>query len=427
MAIIGASPARGDARAKVTGQAVYPADITFPGMIYGHTVRSPHAHARIVHLDTAAALQVPGVICVLTARDIPGHNGQGVLFQDMPVLAGEEVRSVNDVVALVGATTPAAAREGAARVKVDYEELPALLDPVAAMQPGAPRVHPDRENIIYHLPIRKGDIQAGFATADVIVENTYRTQLLDHAFLQPEAAVARLDERDHLVIYVATQYVHWDRTEVARVLGWNQDRIRIVAPMVGGAFGGREDMTLQTLVALLAVHTRRPAKMVLNREESFQAHSKRHPMIMRYKTGATRAGKLTALEAEIIGDSGAYSSWAPNVLRKAAIHATGPYVVPHVKIDAYAVYTNNPFTGAMRGFGATQPPLAYESQMDELAARLGLHPFTIRWLNAFRQGDVTATGQVLESSVGLTETMLQAARAAGWSPADLIPGQKADG
>jgi CO/xanthine dehydrogenase Mo-binding subunit len=395
-------------------------------MIYGQAVRSPYAHARIVNIDTSDALQVPGVLCVLTARDIPGHNGQGVVYQDMPVLARDEVRSVNDVVALVGATTPAAARAGAAKVKITYEELPALFDPIEAMQPGAPRVHPDRENIIYHLPIRKGNIEAGFAAADVIVENTYRTQLLDHAFLQPEAAVARVDERGHLVIYVATQYVHWDRVEVARVLGWNQDRIRIVAPAVGGAFGGREDMTLQTLVALLAVHTRRPAKMVLTREESFLAHSKRHPMIMRYKTGATRDGKLTALEAEIIGDSGAYSSWAPNVLRKAAIHATGPYVIPNVKIDAYAVYTNNPFTGAMRGFGATQPPLAYESQMDELASRLGIHPFTIRWLNAFRQGDVTATGQVLESSVGLTETMQQAARAAGWSLAELIPGGMQD-
>jgi CO/xanthine dehydrogenase Mo-binding subunit len=395
-------------------------------MIYGQAVRSPYAHARIVNIDTSDALQVPGVLCVLTARDIPGHNGHGVVYQDMPVLARDEVRSVNDVVALVGATTPAAARAGAAKVKITYEELPALLDPVAAMQPGAPRVHPDRDNIIYHLPIRKGNIEAGFAAADVVVENTYRTQLLDHAFLQPEAAVARVDERGHLVIYVATQYVHWDRVEVARVLGWNQDRIRIVAPAVGGAFGGREDMTLQTLVALLAVHTRRPAKMVLTREESFLAHSKRHPMIMRYKTGATRDGKLTALEAEIIGDSGAYSSWAPNVLRKAAIHATGPYVIPNVKIDAYAVYTNNPFTGAMRGFGATQPPLAYESQMDELASRLGIHPFTIRWLNAFRQGDVTATGQVLESSVGLTETMQQAARAAGWSLAELIPGGMQD-
>ncbi|GEA19504.1 xanthine dehydrogenase family protein molybdopterin-binding subunit [Moorella sp. E306M] len=426
MAVVGTSPPRVDARAKVTGQAIYPADLNFPGMIYGQAVRSPYAHARIVNIDTSDALQVPGVLCVLTARDIPGHNGHGVVYQDMPVLARDEVRSVNDVVALVGATTPAAARTGAAKVKITYEELPALLDPVAAMQPGAPRVHPDRDNIIYHLPIRKGNIEAGFAAADVVVENTYRTQLLDHAFLQPEAAVARVDERGHLVIYVATQYVHWDRVEVARVLGWNQDRIRIVAPAVGGAFGGREDMTLQTLVALLAVHTRRPAKMVLTREESFLAHSKRHPMIMRYKTGATRDGKLTALEAEIIGDSGAYSSWAPNVLRKAAIHATGPYVIPNVKIDAYAVYTNNPFTGAMRGFGATQPPLAYESQMDELASRLGIHPFTIRWLNAFRQGDVTATGQVLESSVGLTETMLQAARAAGWSLAELIPGGMQD-
>lgn len=422
MTIIGASPPRVDALAKVMGQAIYPGDIRFQGMIYGHTVRSPYAHARIINIDISAALEVPGVICVITAKDVPGHNGQGVLYQDMPVLAYDEVRSVNDVVALVGATTRAAARTGAARVKVTYAELPALFDPLLAMQPGAPRVHPDRDNIIYHLPIRKGNTEQGFAAADVIVENMYTTQLLDHAFLQPEAAVAHLDERGHLVIYAATQYVHWDRIEVARVIGWNLDRIRIVAPAVGGAFGGREDMTLQTLVALLAVHTRRPAKIVLNREESFLAHSKRHPMIMRYKTGATREGKLTALEAEIIGDSGAYSSWAPNILRKAAVHATGPYTIPNVKIDAYAVYTNNPFTGAMRGFGATQPAFAYESQMDELAKLLGIHPFTFRWLNAFKQGDVTATGQVLESSVGLRETMLKAGQAMGLTEEQLFTG-----
>lgn len=411
--LIGKSVGRIEGVAKVTGRALYPADISFPGMLYGKAKRIPVASARIKKVEVGPALKIPGVAAVLTSSDVPGYNGHGVLIPHMPVLAGERVRSVNDVVAVVAAEDEETAEKACEAIKVEYEPLPAVFDPLEAMQPGAPLIH-EEGNVLYHIKIRRGDIEVGRKASTVIVSNTYRTPMMDHAFLQPEAVVARVDQRGHIEIHVATQYPHWDRAEVARALGLAQDRVRIITTTVGGAFGGREDMTLQILAALLAYRTGRPVKMVNSREESFYSHSKRHPMIMKYTTGADKEGRLTFVEAEIIGDSGAYASWSPNVLRKAAVHATGPYYVPNVKIDAYAVYTNNPFTGAMRGFGATQPPVAYEGQMDLLAAQLGLHPFTIRWRNILRQGDVTATGQVLERSVGLEACLLAAARAAGW-------------
>jgi CO/xanthine dehydrogenase Mo-binding subunit len=326
----------------------------------------------------------------------------------------EVVRSVNDVIAAVAAETLAAAEEALRQIKVELVPLPAVFDPLAAMEPGASQVHPEG-NIAYHLKIRKGSIEEGFARATVIVEDTYRSQMVDHAFLQPEAVLAEFNHEGHLVLQVATQYPHWDRTELSRALNLPEEQIRVITPAVGGAFGGREDMTLQIQAGLLALKTSCPIKIVCSREESFLAHSKRHPMVMQYKTGADREGRLTAVEAKIVGDTGAYASWGPNVLRKAAVHATGPYVVPNVKVDAYAVYTNNPFAGAMRGFGATQPAVAYEAQMDRLAEELGLHPFAIRWVNALTEGSVTATGQVLESSVGLRQTMAEAASGAGWS------------
>lgn len=411
--VVGSSPVKVDGRGKVTGQTCFPADLKVDGMLYGQLLRSPVPHANIVGIDIEKAKKVPGVKVVLTGEDVPGHNGHGVLFDHMPVLANRKVRSVNDVIAAVAAETTEAAREAVEKIAVHYEELPAVFDPVEAMKPEAPKIH-DEGNIVYHLRIRKGNVEEAFQNAAVIIEETYTTQMVDHAFLQPESALATIDDQGHLTLQVATQYPHWDRTEVARALGIAQHKVRIITTAVGGAFGGREDMTLQIQAGLLALKTGRPVKITCNRKESFHAHSKRHPMILRYKSGAAKNGQLLALEAEIIGDTGAYASWAPNVLRKAAVHATGPYVIPNVKIDSYAVYTNNPFAGAMRGFGAAQPPVAYEAQMDRLAEALGLDPFTIRWRNAFRQGDVTATGQVLEESVGLCQTMEKAAEAMGW-------------
>jgi len=417
--VVGTSPGRLEGLGKVTGKAKFPADYYEPGMLYGKTLRTKIASGRIVNIDTSKAKALPGVRRVVTAKDVPGHNGHGVIFPDAPVLVESRIRSVNDAIALVAADTEEIAAEAIELIKVEYEELPGVFDPREAMQENAPKVW-EKGNILYHLPIRKGDVEKGFAEADIIVENTYSTQMVDHAFLQPEAAICTINERGHLELRVATQYVHWDRVEIARALGLNINQVRVVCTAVGGAFGGREDMTVQIHCALLTWLTKKTVKMVYDRHESFHAHSKRHPIYMEYKTGATKDGRLTAVEARIIGDSGAYASWAPNILRKAAVHATGPYQVPNVKIDSYAVFTNNPFTGAMRGFGAAQPPIAYEAQMDLLAEKLGLHPFTIRWRNAFEEGSVTATGQVLETSVGLKESLLAAAKAFGWDVEQLL-------
>jgi len=411
--LIGSSIPRVDAAGKLRGRTRFPADESLPGMLWAAVLKSPVASARLLNLDISTAGKVPGVVKILTAADIPGENGQGVLFPDMPVLVTDRIRSVNDNLALVVGVTPEVCAEAVARLIPEYEELPAVFDPREALKPNAPLVHAN-SNLLYHLPIRKGNPDEGLARSAVVVEDTYTTQMVDHAFLQPEAALAYLDHRGHLVVKVATQYPHWDRSEIARALNWPQNKIQVVGLPVGGAFGGREDMTLQNLVALAAVKTLRPVKMVLNRRESFLTHSKRHPMYLKYKTGADSRGRLLALEAEIVGDTGAYASWAPNILRKAAVHATGPYVVENVRVDAYAVYTNNPFAGAMRGFGAAQPPVAVESQMDRLAEALGMDPLEIRRLNAFEEGSVTATGQVLYAGVGLKETMDQAARSFHW-------------
>jgi len=404
--VVGHRVERADAWGKVYGQTKFPADVQAAGQIYAVIVRSPHAHARIRSIDMTNAW-LPGVVAILTASDVP-HNGHGVLFRDQPVLVEEHVRMVGDPIVAIGAESLAVAREAAQLVAIDYEILPGLFDPEEAMRPDAPPLHPELHgpsNILYHLPIRKGDMAAGWAQAEVVVENQYSTQMVDHAFLQPEAVLAWVDERGHVVVEVATQYAHYDRGEIAHALGIRASQVQVRTLAVGGAFGGREDVSLQIVAALMAYKTGRPVKMENTREESFFSHCKRHPMRLYYKTGATRDGRLVALEARIIGDAGAYASWSTNILRKAAVHATGPYEIPNVQIDSFAVLTNNPYTGAMRGFGAAQPVLAYESQMDLLAQRLGLSPWEIRMRNLLRVGSATATGQVLTGSVGLAQCL----------------------
>ncbi|KUO51221.1 MAG: aldehyde oxidase [Desulfitibacter sp. BRH_c19] len=423
--VIGQNSIKVDALSKVTGRAQYPADLEMGNMLYGRLFQLDVAHARIIDININEAQKLPGVKVVLTGKDVPGLNGQGVLFADMPVLSADRIRSINDVVAIVVAEREDIAEEALTKIKVEYEELPAVFDAEEAMKEDAPKVH-DNNNIIYHLKIRKGNVEDGFEKAAAVIEDIYTTQMVDHAFLQPEGCLAYLDNRGHLVIHVATQYIHWDRYEISRALNMPVHKIKVINTSVGGAFGGREDITLQIRTALLALKTGKPVKMVSDRKESFKIHSKRHPIKMYYKTGADAEGKLTALEARIIGDTGAYASWAPNIMRKAAIHATGPYNIPNVKVDSFAVYTNNPFAGAMRGFGAAQPPLAHESQMDRIAEKLGIHPFTIRWLNAMEEGSETATEQVLDTSVGLKECMRVTAAAAGWNLEELTGGGSND-
>nr|WP_278184228.1 molybdopterin cofactor-binding domain-containing protein [Alkaliphilus metalliredigens] len=400
--IVGKRAIRVDGRSKVTGQATYPEDLQMEGMCYGRTLRSEKPHAYFT-LNTEKAEAIEGVLCILTSKDVP-HNHHGVLLKDHEVFCAHKVRRVGDPMAFVVAENEKVAEQAMEAIEVSYEELQGVFDPEEAMADSAPQVH-DKSNVIYHYKIRRGDIQEAFKQCHVVVEGEYRTDMVDHAFLQPESGIAYTEEDGTIVICVANQYPHFDQLEVAEALEVELDTIRIINPAVGGAFGGREDITLQIHLALATQRVGRPVKATYSREESFDAHSKRHGMKMKYRTGADQQGKLLAMEATVIGDTGAYASWAINVARKAGVHATGPYEIPNVKVDSYAVYTNNPFAGAMRGFGAAQTPIAHEQQIDEIGVKLGIDPITMRVINGFKTGSETATGQILEESAPFEECL----------------------
>lgn len=396
---IGKSISRVDARSKVTGKTLFPQDIYIDGMLYGKTLRSRVPKARI-EVDTSKAEKLAGVVRIFTAKDVPGEKHHGVLFKDHEVFCENEVRRAGDPIAFIVAETQEIAREAIEKIEVRYEELEGVFDPVLAMSEDSPRVHENHSNICYHYSLRKGDVEEAFKECDVIAENEYKVGMVDPAFMQPEAGVAYMED-EKVVVCVSSQYPHFDRLEIAAALGIDESEVTCLNPAVGGAFGGREDITMHIHLALAAKELKRPVKAVYNRKESFLAHAKRHSVKMRYKTGATKDGKLKALSAELIGDTGAYASWAVNVMRKCGVHGTGPYEIPNVNIQSYAVYTNNPFAGAMRGFGATQPPVAYEQQMDILAEKLGMDPMEFRLKNIFVKGSFTATGQELYESVPL--------------------------
>jgi len=397
---VGHSLRRKDARDKLMGKALYPQDIMMDNMAYGHTVRSTKPHANIT-FDISEAEAVDGVLKVLTYKDVYAHNHHGVYFKDQQVFAIDRVRRIGDPIVFVVAETAKIAEKAAGKVVVNYEEIPAVFDPREAMKDDSPKVHGD-SNLIYHYKCRKGNIEEAFKKCDVIVENEYETSMVDQAFLQPESGIA-YEEDGKVVVVASTQYPHFDRIEVADATGKAEEDVVIINPIVGGAFGGREDISLQIHLALATMHTGRTVKVTYQREESFYAHSKRHPMFMRFKTGATKEGKLLAMEVDIVSDTGAYASWAINVARKAGIHCTGPYECENVKVDCQAVYTNNPYAGALRGFGATQVPVGIEQQMDMIAEKCGIHPIDIRLINGFKKNSITANGQKLVDSVPLRE------------------------
>jgi CO/xanthine dehydrogenase Mo-binding subunit len=440
---VGMNVLRREGQDKVTGRACYPDDLDLANQLYGATVRSPLPHARIVAIDPAAAAAMPGVVRILTAADVTGANHHGVLYKDHRVFCRHKVRRVGDPVALVLAESPEAAQAAARQVRVDYDPLPAVFDARAAMQAGAPEVNaydqrffyydsamrqswtpPERDalpNVIFHYRCRKGDAASAWAGCAAIAEGEFHSPFVDHAFIQTESGMAWRDEDGKLVVSVASQYPHFDRLEIAEALGIEQSRLRVVNLSIGGAFGAREDITIQIHAALGCLLTGRPVKITYEREESFFAHSKRHPISMKARMGCDAQGKLLAFEAELIGDSGAYASWAINVLRKAGVHVTGPYVIPHIQVDSYAVYTNNPYTGAMRGFGATQVTMVHESLMDDLARQIGLDPFEIRRRNIYRVGSETGNGQLLTEGVPLDrclDAIEQGMRAQPLSPGD---------
>lgn len=397
---LGASPLRHDALAKVSGAARYPGDLVQPGMLHMAVLFARRPHARITRLDTAPALAYPGVVAVLTAADVP-RNEFGLIDNDQPVLCGEVVRFVGDKVAVVVADTERAARAACTLIDVAYEDLPALTDPEAAMQPGAPLIHAHHgSNVLRHVPLRKGDAAAAFARPDlVVVEGEFQTPWQEHAFLQPEAGMAYLDADGKLVVETAGQWAHEDRRQIAHALGLTEEQVRVVYATIGGAFGGREDISVQIVLALAAQKLGRPVKLTWTREESLIGHIKRHPMRFRARWGATRDGEIVAVEWRCVADGGAYASTSAEVLGNTIIYANGCYNVEHITADAYAVYTNNVPSGAFRGFGAPQAQFVSESMVDRLAEALGMDPIDLRARNIYREGSIQATQTPLPAGV----------------------------
>jgi xanthine dehydrogenase D subunit len=398
---IGSSPARPDGTLKVTGQFAFGSDLWAEGMLWGVTLRSPYPYARIHGIKIGEALATGGVYAVLTHADVPGSNAYGLEIPDQPVLAADVARYQGEPVALVAADHPEIARRAAEKIIVDYQVLDPVTDPVAALAPGAPRLHPGG-NLVRHLKIRKGDPSPH---AEVVVTGEYQVGMQDQAFLGPESGLAVPDGEGGVDLYVATQWLHVDQKQVCAALGLPPDRVRLVLAGVGGAFGGREDLSMHVHACMLALHTGKPVKMVYNRQESFFGHVHRHPARMRYEHGADRDGTLRYVRAEIYLDGGAYASSTTAVVANAGTMGAGPYVVPNVHLDCYGAYTNNPPAGAMRGFGTVQAAFGYEAQMDKLAAALGMDPVELRCRNALREGATAPTGQLIDSAAPVAELL----------------------
>ncbi len=410
---------RSDGAPKTKGEFAFSSDLNAPGMLWGHTARSPYAHAILRSIDISAALAMPGVHAVLTHDDVPGEKRYGLEFRDQPVLAIDRVRYFGEAYALVAAEHPEQARRAAEKIVVDWEPLELVTDMERATD--GPELHPDRPthghgyrddprpNVVRTIVVRHGDTAA---RGDVAVEGVYETGIQDQAFLGPESGLAVPDGEGGVDIHVATQWLHVDRAQVAPCLGLPPEQVRIHLAGVGGAFGGREDLSMQIHAALLALHTNRAVKIVYNREESFVGHVHRHPSRIWARHTATREGQLVSVEMKILLDGGAYASSSTAVCANAAAFACGPYVVPNAELEATVVYTNNPPCGAMRGFGAVQTCFAGEAQMDKLAEALGIDAVELRLLNAMKQGDTLPTGQVVECSLPTAEVIREAARLA---------------
>jgi CO/xanthine dehydrogenase Mo-binding subunit len=433
---IGQSIPRIDARDKVMGATLYSGDLSMPGMLHMKILFAGRPHARVVSIDTSKAEAFPGVEAIFTAKDVP-VNEYGLQRPDQPVLCGPSlaplcppiskcgnggmkggqgegrdiVRFVGDQVAVVVAETEKAAEAAARLIVVEYEDLPVITDAVAAMQPGAPLVHPELgvSNVCVHDRIRKGNVEAGFVKADVIVESEYFTPVQEHAYLQPEAGLAYIDEEGRITVKAGGQWTHTDRAQIAHALGLPDEQVRVIYPAIGGAFGGREDMSVQIVLGLAAWKLKRPVRIIWSRRESILGHGKRHPMRLRTKWGVTNDGKLVAAETEIIADAGAYMYTTNKVLGNSTITSSGPYFIPNVKTDVYGVYTNNIPSAAFRGFGAPQALFMAEMQMSKLAEKLGMDPVEFRWRNALRDGDTLNVGTPVPGPVSVVQ-VIEAAR-----------------
>ena len=431
MPVIGSSVQRSDAKGKVTGETLYPGDINLPGQLYMKILFSDQPHAVIRKVDTQKAEAFEGVLAVFTAKDVP-VNEYGLIMPDQPVLCGpssekpfaDRVRFIGDQIALVVAETESIAEQARDLIEVEYEELPLLTDPVAAKDDTDLLLHPDTDtNVFCHYRIRKGDIAAGFEKAAVIVEKEYHTPAQEHAYLQPEAGLSYIDEEGRVTVLVAGQWTHEDQEQIAHALNLPLNQVRVIYPAIGGAFGGREDMSVQIVLALAVwrLHQRginRPVKIIWNREESIIGHHKRHPYVLRAKWGATNEGKVIAAEMEVIADGGAYAYTSTKVLGNATLMCTGPYEIENVNVDTYAVYTNNIPGGAFRGFGGPQGAFAAEAQMNQLAKKLQIDPVELRMRNLLQEGSLLSVGTPLPEGVSLSNVVAKGAQAAGWETSE---------
>ena len=419
--IIGASSLRLEATDKVRGEAKFVDDLSFPGMLYAKVIRSTVPHARITNLDLSCVSKHTGVVCTLTADEVPGENIVHVIYDDQPALADGIVRYIGEPIALLATEDRRSAERAARLATIDYEQLPAIFDPLSALSPNAPTVAvPEvvekKPNVFNTMRIRKGDIEQGFAEADIVVEETYHTGYQEHAYLETQGAIAVPEENGSMVIYGTMQCPFYVQAAVAKVLDLSLSKVRVVQTTTGGAFGGKEDIpsVISSLAALLARKSRRPVKLILTREEDILTSSKRHPSVVHYKSGARSDGTLTAIEVDFVYNAGAYQTLSSAVLWRGLVHSAGPYRIPHVKIDGRSVATNTVPCGAFRGFGSPQVIFAHESQLDRLANRLGIDRLEIRRVNALRTGDRTATNQQLGKSTGVIETINEAGERIRW-------------
>jgi CO/xanthine dehydrogenase Mo-binding subunit len=438
--VIGQTVKRIDALGKVTGKTPYPGDIDLDGQLWLKIRYSDRAHARIVSIDTEAAEALPGVVAVFTAKDVP-VNEYGLVIKDQPVLCGpgsdipgaDIVRCYMDNVAVVVAETAAIAAEAARLIEIEYEDLPAVFDAVEAMEDGAPQLHANNpNNILCHYRIRKGDMQAAWSQAEVIVEGEYDTGYQEHAYLQPEAGLGYIDDQGRVTVVVAGQWLHEDQHQIIHALNLPEEQVRVVYAAVGGAFGGREDMSVQIVLALAAWKLNRPVKTIWSREESILYHHKRHPIKMWARWGATRAGRIVAVEARAVGDAGAYNYTSTKVLGNTNLTITGPYDIPNIQVDTYAVYTNNIPCGAFRGFGAPQAAFCAEGQISRLAVALGMDPLELRLKNSVHEGSILSVGTPLPPGVSMPQVIEACGRESFWQQNgehwqrrdDLEPGAK---
>jgi CO/xanthine dehydrogenase Mo-binding subunit len=418
MNTIGQPVSRVDAADKITGQARYARDLAIPGMLYMKLVFAGRPHARILSVDTSEAEKMPGVVAILTAKDVP-NNIYGLMVVDTPVFCDERVRYGGDRIAAVVAETQDQAAEAAKLVKVSYEDLPLLSDPVEAMKQGAPLIHDNRPgNVAHSVRVRRGDVAAGFLEADVIVEREYFTPAQEHAFLEPEAGLAYIDDEGHVTVRCAGQSAHDDRRQIAGVLGIPEGDVRVIYHLTGGAFGGREDISVQIVLALAAWKLRRPVKISWSRTESILGHGKRHPTTMRYRWGARRDGKIVAAEISVVTDAGAYTYTSGAVLDLFYFAAVGPYDIPNVSVDGQAIFTNNNPSCGFRGFGIPQAAFAAELQVEQLAEELGIDPITLRLRNCLKDDSLLPTQSKVVGGASLTELIETCARAAGASESE---------